>query len=121
MEDLSFSDAGKYFLIIYYCNDQAELKRKIRTYQLHIHDEIALKKGKPLQLDILLPNVNKVQHQSRSSTEWKVVWSRSHRVQSERITDHDGNLTILQFMDSDAGSYRVLDSEGEILITVTVT
>ncbi len=36
-KNLCFSDAGKYMLNIYYHNDQAELERQIRTYQLHIH------------------------------------------------------------------------------------
>lgn len=39
IKNLSFSDAGKYFLRIYYNNDQTELERQIRTYQLHIHGE----------------------------------------------------------------------------------
>ncbi len=34
IEDLRFSDAGKYILRVYYSNDEAELKRQIRTYQL---------------------------------------------------------------------------------------
>ncbi len=37
IKNLSFSDAGKYFLNIYYHNDQTELERQIRTYQLCVH------------------------------------------------------------------------------------
>ncbi len=40
IKDLSFSDAGMYILYVYYHNDQAELERQIRTYQLHIHGKV---------------------------------------------------------------------------------
>ncbi len=76
--------------------------------------------GEELKLDVL-SNADKVEHQSKTSTEWTEVWSRSDGVQSERLTDTDGNLSINNFTASDAGSYRVLDPEGAILITVTVT
>ncbi|XP_016375585.1 uncharacterized protein LOC107714285 [Sinocyclocheilus rhinocerous] len=121
IKNLSFSDAGKYYLHVYYNNDQTELERLIRTYQLHIHDEISVSIGEQLELDVLLSEADKVQHQSRRSTEWMKVWSRSDGVQSERITIRDRNLIISNFTARDAGTYRVLDSEGEILITVTVT
>ncbi|KTF89451.1 hypothetical protein cypCar_00046117 [Cyprinus carpio] len=114
IKNLSFSDAGKYFLRIYYNNDQTEL-----TYQLHIHDEISLKIGKPLKMSVLLSNADKVE--TNSSGEWKEVWSRTDGVQSDRMNDTDENLIIKVFLDRDAGTYRVLDSEGEILITVTIT
>ncbi|KAF4100917.1 hypothetical protein G5714_019113 [Onychostoma macrolepis] len=94
-KDLSFSDAGTYILHVYYHNDQTELERQIRTYQLHIHDEISVKT---------------VQE----------VWSRSSGAQSDQLTDTDGSLTIKEFTANDAGTYRALDHEGEILITVTV-
>ncbi len=40
IKNLSFSDAGTYFLHVYYNNDQTKLKRQIRTYQLHIHGKV---------------------------------------------------------------------------------
>ncbi len=40
IEDLRFSDAGKYILRVYYSNDETELKRQIRTYQLHVHGKV---------------------------------------------------------------------------------
>ncbi|XP_016349557.1 uncharacterized protein LOC107694382 isoform X3 [Sinocyclocheilus anshuiensis] len=97
---------------IYYNNDQTELKRQIRTYQLHIHDEISVKTGEELKMSVLLSNADKVE--TSSSGEWR-------EVQSDRLNENDGTLTIKSFLDSDAGTYRVLDTEGEILITVTVT
>ncbi|XP_016383015.1 uncharacterized protein LOC107719972 [Sinocyclocheilus rhinocerous] len=118
IKNLIFSDAGKYILRIYY-NNQTELERLIRTYQLHIHDEITVKIGKPLKLHVLWANADKVE--TNSSGEWKEVWKKGHGVWSDRMNDTDGNLTIKAFLASDAGSYRVLDSEGEILITVTIT
>ncbi|KAF4101006.1 hypothetical protein G5714_019202 [Onychostoma macrolepis] len=49
------------------------------------------------------------------------VWSRTDGGQCERMTISDGNLIISNFIVRDAGSYRVLDSDEEPLITVTVT
>lgn len=49
------------------------------------------------------------------------MWNRTSGVQDDHLSDSDGNLTIKVFMDNDAGTYRVLDSEREILITVTIT
>ncbi|XP_026088217.1 uncharacterized protein LOC113062523 isoform X1 [Carassius auratus] len=115
IKNLIFSDAGKYTLRIYYNNDQTELK-----YQLHIHDEISVKTGEELKMSVLVSDADKVK--TNSSGEWKEVWTRDHGVQSDRMNDDDdGNLIIKSFLDSDAGTYRVLDTEGETLITVTVT
>ncbi|XP_052460451.1 uncharacterized protein LOC128018752 [Carassius gibelio] len=114
IKNLSFSDAGKYFLRIYYNNDRTDLE-----YQLHIHDEISVKTGEELKMSVLVSDAAKVK--TNSSGEWKEVWTRGHGVQSDRMNDtDDGNLIIKSFLDRDAGSYRVLDTEGEILITVTV-
>ncbi|KAK7124188.1 hypothetical protein R3I94_018522 [Phoxinus phoxinus] len=121
IKDLRFSDAGKYFLRVYYKNAQAMLERLTLEYQLHIHDEISVKIGEELKLDVLLSNANKVVHQSKISTEWTELWTRGHGVSSDRLTDRDGNLTINEFTVNDTGTYRVLDSEGETLITVTVS
>lgn len=59
--------------------------------------------------------------EKNSSGEWKEVWKRGHGVSSDRMNVSDGNLIIKAFTDNDVGSYRVLGSDGEILITVTVT
>ncbi len=40
IKDLSFSDAGTYILHVYYNNDQTELERQFRKYQLHIHGKV---------------------------------------------------------------------------------
>ncbi|XP_016115848.1 uncharacterized protein [Sinocyclocheilus grahami] len=119
IKKLSFSDAGKYILHVYYTNDQTELKRQIRTYHLHIHDEISVKTGEELKLSVLLSNADKVE--KSSSGEWREVWKRGHGVWSDRMNVTDGNLIIKSFLDRDAGTYRVLDYERNILITVTVT
>uniref|UniRef100_A0A671MB15 Immunoglobulin subtype domain-containing protein n=1 Tax=Sinocyclocheilus anshuiensis TaxID=1608454 RepID=A0A671MB15_9TELE len=83
-------------------------------------DEFSVKISEKLKLDVLLSNADKVQHQRRSSTEWKDVWKRGHGVQNDQLNDRDGNLIINNFTASDAGTYRVLGSEGELLIIVTV-
>ncbi|XP_067217585.1 uncharacterized protein [Chanodichthys erythropterus] len=121
IKDLKLSDAGRYFLRLYYNNDQRELERQISIYHLQIHDEISVKTGEQLKMDVLLINVYQIEHQSKISTEWTEAWTRGDGVQNDRLTDSDGNLTINAFTASDAGTYRVLDSEGEIWITVTVT
>ncbi|XP_042601142.1 uncharacterized protein LOC109111071 [Cyprinus carpio] len=120
IKDLSFSDAGKYILRVYHHNDQTELEPHIRTYQLCVDDEVSVKIGEELKLDVLLSNADEVQYQSRRSTGWKEIWRRTDGVQRERITIRDRNLIINEFTLRDAGSYRVLDPDGEILITVKV-
>lgn len=79
-----------------------------------------MKIGEELKLDVLLPNADEVQHQSRRSTGWKEIWRRTDGVQRERITIRDRNLIITEFTLTDAGSYIVLDPDEEILITVKV-
>lgn len=72
-------------------------------------------------MDVLLSNAYKVVHWTKRSTGWREDWNRSHGVRSDRMTIRDGNLIINNFTATDAGTYEVLDSEGEILIMVTVT
>ncbi|XP_048059256.1 uncharacterized protein LOC125275942 [Megalobrama amblycephala] len=117
IKDLIFSDAGKYILRVYNDDGQKVLKR---IYQLCIHDEISVKKGEQLKMDVLLVNADKVQHQGRRSTGWKEDWKSSEGVQNDRMTFRDGKLIISNFTSTDAGTYEVLDSEGEILIMFTV-
>ncbi|XP_048041399.1 uncharacterized protein LOC125265302 isoform X2 [Megalobrama amblycephala] len=116
IKDLIFSDAGKYFLRVFNTDGQKEVER---DYHLHIQGKIFGKTGEELKMNILLANADKVK--TNSSGEWTEVWTRGHGVSSDRLTDRDGNLTISNFTVSDTGTYRVLDSEEEILITVTVT
>ncbi len=78
-----------------------------------------MKSGEELKLDVLLTNADKVETNSRG--EWREVWNRRDGVLDHHMTDTDGNLTIKAFTANDAGIYRVLDSDGGILITVTVT
>ncbi len=82
-------------------------------------DEISVKTGRQLKMHVLMSFADKVE--KNSGEEWKEVWKRGHEVQSDRMTVSDENLIIKAFTHNDAGTYRVLDSEGEILITVTIT
>ncbi|KTF82916.1 hypothetical protein cypCar_00045353, partial [Cyprinus carpio] len=84
-----------------------------------LFNEISVKTGEELKMSVLLSNAAKVK--TNSSGEWKEVWSRTDEVQSDRMNENDKNLIIKLFTARDAGTYRVLDSEGEILITVTIT
>ncbi|XP_039546971.1 uncharacterized protein LOC120492786 isoform X2 [Pimephales promelas] len=115
IKDLIYSDAGKYFLRVYYSNDQTE----ILQYKLHIHDEISVKKGEDLKLDVLLTNADKVERNSGSG--WTELWRRGHGVSSDGLSVSEQTLIIHEFTDTDSGSYRVLDSNNEALVTVTVT
>ncbi|KAF4100926.1 hypothetical protein G5714_019122 [Onychostoma macrolepis] len=119
--DLRLSDAGKYILRVHYTDTQAEVKRQIKTYRLLFQDEISVKKGEELKLDVQLSNAYKVVHWTKRGTERKEDWNKSHGVRSDRMTIRDGNLIINNFTATDAGTYEVLDTEGEILIMVTVT
>lgn len=49
------------------------------------------------------------------------VWRREQGVLTDRLTDSDGHLIIKNFRSSDAGTYRVLNSTGGVLVTVTLT
>ncbi|XP_052388693.1 uncharacterized protein LOC127935122 [Carassius gibelio] len=125
IKDLRLSDAGKYILNVYYNNAESLLEPQVRTYQLHIYDDISVKIGEVLKLDVLLPDALQVMHQNTSSAEWKMVWKRGSKsrvnIKQDRLKDSNGSLSIKRFMAEDAGTYRVLGYEGEILITVTVT
>ncbi|XP_048059266.1 uncharacterized protein LOC125275951 isoform X1 [Megalobrama amblycephala] len=119
IKHLIFSDAGIYTLTVYYDDGSKEVEPNSRVYHLHIHGNISAKIGKPLKMDVLLINAAKVE--KNSNGEWTEVWKSQKGVSSDRLIDRDGNLIINNFTASDAGTYRVLDSEGEIWITVTVT
>ncbi|XP_077086259.1 uncharacterized protein LOC143738165 [Siphateles boraxobius] len=121
IKDLRFSDAGKYILRVDYKNPQTELEPQTLEYQLCIQDYISVKKGEELKLDVLLINADKVVHLAKRSTGRKEGWRRGHGVSSDRMTIRDRNLIINHFTATDAGTYEVLDSEGQILIMVTVT
>ncbi|XP_050961119.1 uncharacterized protein LOC127162362 [Labeo rohita] len=121
IKNLIFSDAGKYVLRVYYNNAQLMLERLTLEYYLHIQDEISVTIGEKLKLDVLLTNTKKVVHQNKINTEWMVVWKRRGGVKNDQLTVSDGNLTINALTVSDAGTYRALDFDDEILITVTVT
>ncbi|XP_077086252.1 uncharacterized protein LOC143738157 [Siphateles boraxobius] len=82
-------------------------------------DEISVKKGEDLKLDVVLINADKVERNSRSG--WTEVWRRGHGVSSDRLIISDQTLIIHDFTVTDTGTYRVLDSNNEALITVTVT
>ncbi|XDV33561.1 hypothetical protein PO909_003939, partial [Leuciscus waleckii] len=119
IEDLIFSDAGKYTLIVYYSDDQEELEPQIREYHLHIHDEISVQEGEDLELDVVLTIAGKVEHQNRRSSGWTELWRKDRR--TDPLTVSDETLIINDFTVTDTGTYRVLDYEGETLITVSVT
>lgn len=54
IKDLHLSDAGKYILRVFYNNDQTEVERQIRTYQLHIHGKVKTDQSISFPLVIVL-------------------------------------------------------------------
>ncbi|KAK7124190.1 hypothetical protein R3I94_018524 [Phoxinus phoxinus] len=120
IKDLRFGDAGKYILRVHYKKDQEVRREKEeRTFQLQILDEISVQKGEDLELDVLLINADKVERSSSSG--WTELWTRGHGVSSDRLTVSNQTLTISNITVNDTVTYRVLDSDNETLITVTVT
>lgn len=113
LRNLSFTNAGKHTLRFSY--------ESYLQFSVQVFDEMSVKKGSNSTLDILMPNADSVMHQHNTSTVWKVVWKRGQGVQRYHLNDSDGKLTINAFASSDAGKYRVVDSEEKILITVTIT
>ncbi|ROL41909.1 hypothetical protein DPX16_1814 [Anabarilius grahami] len=83
--------------------------------------EISVKIGEKVKLHVLLTNAGKVEHQNINSTEWTELWKRGDKVQSDRLNIREETLIINNFTVTDTGTYRVLDSDNETLITVTVT
>ncbi|XP_042610744.1 uncharacterized protein LOC109052228 [Cyprinus carpio] len=107
IKNLSFSDAGKYTLKVFYNHNQTVLNQKQKMYQLHIQDNISVQEGGELGD---LPSAHKVLHQPSGSTKWEDVWPKDQ-----------SDVNLHNFRTNHTGTYRVLDSEGNILITVTVT
>ncbi|XDV33530.1 hypothetical protein PO909_003916 [Leuciscus waleckii] len=114
LKDLNFSDPGKYLLRFNYKNSPKELK-----FHLQVHDEISVKTGEELHFDSLLINAERVER--NSSGECKKVWTIDDKVLHDQVIVRERNLTISNFTVTDTGTYRVLDSEGETLITVSVS
>ncbi|XDV33564.1 hypothetical protein PO909_003942 [Leuciscus waleckii] len=82
-------------------------------------DEISVKIGEDLHFDSLLINAERVE--LNSSGEYEKVWTRGDKKMNDRVIVRERNLTISNFTVTDTGTYRVLDYEGETLITVAVT
>ncbi|XP_043088832.1 uncharacterized protein LOC122335129 isoform X2 [Puntigrus tetrazona] len=118
IKNLSFSDAGTHILRVFYRNNQTNLAQN-KIYQIHIYDEITVKTGKPIKLHVLMSFAHKVE--KNSSEGWKKVWERRHGLWSDRMNVSEEDLIIKAFTDNDAGTYRVLDYNGETLITVNLT
>lgn len=106
IKNLSYSDAGQYTLKVFYNHAQTVLNQiKERIYHLHIHDKISVQEGGELGD---LPSAHQVLYQPSGSKKWEKVWS-------------EGQSDLHNFRTNYTGTYKVLDSEENTLITVTVT
>ncbi|XP_073714770.1 uncharacterized protein [Misgurnus anguillicaudatus] len=122
IKNLTLSDAGRYTLTVHLKTDQTVVDPQDYYYQLHIHDEITLNSGENLTLDIPPVKVNKIEHeQTERKHESNIstpLWREVEGVLNKQLTNE--NLTIPNITESNAGTYRFLDSKNNILITVTV-
>lgn len=115
LQDLKSTDAGKYISKVYASGQLPN----IYTYDIHVYVTLTGQKGEELMFDDLPREAENVTHLTNAScTE---VWRRGQGVLTDRLIDKNGCLTIKNFTSSDAGTYRVLNSTEEILVTVRVT
>ncbi|XP_067267535.1 uncharacterized protein [Chanodichthys erythropterus] len=113
LQKLRTTDAGRYVLHLY----ANGVSSSTNSYDVHITYYISGWKGTELTFDELPHEAERVEHYS--ATGWTEMWKRGRDV--NRLTDKNGFLTINNFTSSDAGTYRVLNEEGGILVTVIIT
>ncbi|XP_052389126.1 uncharacterized protein LOC127935362 [Carassius gibelio] len=115
LHDLKTTDAGRCHLKGY-VNDQL-----LRSYIFDISIDVPLtaRIGEEVMFDDLPRDAESVKHLSNTSS--IDVWRREQGVLTDRLMDKDGHLIIKIFRLRDAGTYRVLNSTGGVLVTVTLT
>ncbi|XP_026088201.1 uncharacterized protein LOC113062511 [Carassius auratus] len=115
LKDLKTTDAGKYLLTLYVEGEPL----CSYSYELRVDVPLTALIGEEVMFDDLPGDAESVEHLSNtSSTE---VWRRGMGVLTDRLMDKDGHLIIRSYTLRDAGTYRVLNSTGGVLVTVTLT
>ncbi|XP_058609731.1 uncharacterized protein LOC131525796 isoform X1 [Onychostoma macrolepis] len=107
LQDLKTTDAGKYVSQVF-ANGQL---LNIYTYDVHLKVTLTGQKGEELMFE--LPREAESVEQI-TDTNSKEVWRRGEGVPTDWLSTES-------FSSSDTGTYRVLNSTGGILVTVTVT
>ncbi|KTF89872.1 hypothetical protein cypCar_00022300 [Cyprinus carpio] len=115
LQDLKTTDAGKYNFKVYASGQL--LGSYIFDICVNVH--VTARVGEEVMFDDLPRDAESVECLTNTSS--IDVWRREQGVLTDRLTDSDGHLIIKNFTSSDAGTYRVLDSTGGVLVTVTLT
>ncbi|XP_042632090.1 uncharacterized protein LOC109078864 [Cyprinus carpio] len=115
LQDLKTTDAGKYNFKVYASGQL--LGSYIFDICVNVH--VTARVGEEVMFDDLPRDAESVECLTNTSS--IDVWRREQGVLTDRLTDSDGHLIIKNFRSSDAGTYRVLDSTGGVLVTVTLT
>ncbi|XP_016375592.1 uncharacterized protein LOC107714293 [Sinocyclocheilus rhinocerous] len=114
LQPLKTTDAGKYTLHV-----NANGQPKSYSYDVHVNVNLTARVGEEVKFDYLPRDAESVKH--FTNTDLIDVWRREQGFLTDRLTDKNGRPTIKNFTSSDAGTYRVLNKTGGILVTVTVT
>ncbi|XP_052388686.1 uncharacterized protein LOC127935119 isoform X1 [Carassius gibelio] len=115
LQDLKTTDAGKYLLTLYVEGEPL----CSYSYEVRVDVNLTALIGEEVMLADLPGDAESVEHLTNTgSTE---VWRRRMGVLTDRLMDKDGHLIIRSYTLRDAGTYRVLNSTGGVLVTVTLT
>ncbi|XP_052388692.1 uncharacterized protein LOC127935121 [Carassius gibelio] len=115
LQDLKTTDAGKYLLKGFVEGEPLFPY----SYELSVDVKLTAREGEEVKLADLPGDAESVEHLSNTgSTD---VWRRRMGVLTDRLMDKDGHLIIRSYTSRDTGTYRVLNSTGGVLVTVTLT
>ncbi|XP_058624213.1 uncharacterized protein LOC131535477 [Onychostoma macrolepis] len=115
LQGLKTTDAGKYMADVY---DNSGVISS-NSYDVHVKVSLTGRKGEELMFDDLPREAESVTH--LTNADCTEVWRRGQGVLTDRLTHKNDRLSIESFSSSDAGTYRVLNSTGGILVTLTLT
>ncbi|XP_030645142.1 galectin 17 [Chanos chanos] len=125
LQDIRFSDAGRYESYLVVGQSSIKTRRFIQSVQLSVFDHKdtkTVKIGEKLELDLHTQQATTVVFQGGDNSEWKVVWNRDSKGPVSGEMRRRGMRVVMeQVGKSDAGIYKVLDSQGLALSTVTIS
>ncbi|KAG7457612.1 hypothetical protein MATL_G00229020 [Megalops atlanticus] len=119
LRELRFSDAGLYESFI--AVGDGKMRSFIRSVQLVVRDHKyreSLREGEDLVLKLHTPEAMTVVFQGSGQPEWGVVWERGAQEGSRGVLNGDKELIITGVQMKDAGTYKVMDSQGLAVSTV---
>ncbi|XP_036372204.1 galectin 17 [Megalops cyprinoides] len=119
LRELRFSDAGLYESFV--AVGDGRTRSFIRSVQLAVRDHKyreSLREGGDLVLKLHTPEAMTVVFQGSGQPEWGVVWERGAQEGSRGVLNGDKELIITGVQMKDAGTYKVMDSQGLAISTV---